>query len=280
MPDKNRFSASTVVISTLLILWSLIIIYPLLWTFLGSFKDNLALYDNPWGLPKVYHFENYIRAWSEANIGGFFFNSIFVTLISVTAGVFFSVLAAYIVCRFPYRLVKAAFHIMTISMMLPLVLTLVPKFMIMQKLGLIDSHLGLIMIYIAGGIPFGVFTMEAYFHSLPIDFEESAYLDGASPFRTFISIILPVTTSGTVVVSIFLFLRSWNEVYHAMILLLSESKYTIPLGMIRLIEVQQYSVEWGPILAGVTIAVLPILLFYFFSQRKLISGLTEGGLKG
>jgi ABC-type glycerol-3-phosphate transport system permease component len=152
--------------------------------------------------------------------------------------------------------------------------------MLIKSAGFLDSHLGLILIYVAGGIPFGVFTMEAYYRTLPVDFEESAYLDGASPLRTFVSIIMPVTTSGTTVVSIFLFLRSWNEVYHAMILLLSEGKYTIPLGMIKLIEVQQYAVEMGPILAGVTIAVIPILFFYALLQKKLVAGLTEGGLKG
>ncbi len=280
MPDKKRISFGAAASMTLLLIWTLIIIYPMIWTFLGSFKDNMSLYENPWGIPSVFHFENYSRAWGEANIGRYFFNSVIVTVISLGAGVFISVLAAYIVCRFPFRPVKICFHIMTVSMMLPLVLTLVPKFMIIQKTGLLDTHIGLILIYVAGGIPFGVFTMESYFQSLPIDFEESAYLDGASPLRTFISIIMPVTTSGTVVVSIFLFLRSWNEVYHAMILLLTESKYTIPLGMIRLIEVQQYSVEWGPILAGVTIAIVPIILFYILSQKKLVAGLTEGGLKG
>jgi len=280
MPDRKKPTLGALLSVILLLTWTIIIIYPMIWTILGSFKDNLTLYDNPWGLPDVYHFENYAKAWGEANIGRFFFNSILVTVVSLAAGVFISILAAYIVCRFPFRPVRICFHIMTVSMMLPLVLTLVPKFMIIQKIGLLDTHLGLILIYVSGGIPFGVFTMETYFQSLPIDFEESAYLDGASPLRTFLSIIMPVTTSGTVVVSIFLFLRSWNEVYHAMILLLTESKYTIPLGMIRLIEVQQYSVEWGPILAGVTIAILPIILFYMLSQKKLVAGLTEGGLKG
>ncbi len=280
MRSTNKFRPGSVLAFAVLLLWALVILLPMVWIFLGSFKTNTDLYNNPWGIPSVFHFENFASAWGEAKIGHYFFNSIIVTLISVSVGVFVSVLAAYIVCRFPYRLVRICFYIMTLSMMLPLVLTLVPKFLILQKIGLINTHTGLILIYIAGGIPFGVFTMEAYFRSLPVDFEESAYLDGASPFRTFLSVILPVTTAGTVVITIFLFLRSWNEVYHAMILLLDESKYTIPLGMIRLIEVQQYSVEWGPILAGVTIAVIPIILFYLLTQKKLVAGLTEGGLKG
>jgi len=276
----KNISLIKIVTVILLLVWALIVVYPMIWTLLGSLKNNMELYENPWGLPEVFRFENYARAWGEANIGLYFLNSILVTLIAVLSGVFISVLAAYIVCRFPFPLVKFCFWMMTVSMMLPLVLTLVPKFMLIQKAGLLNSHLGLILIYVAGGIPFGVFTMESYFQSLPIDFEESAYLDGASPLRTFWSIILPVTTAGTVVVSIFLFLRSWNEVYHAMILLLSEKKYTIPLGMIKLIEVQQYSVEMGPILAGVTIAIIPILIFYIVAQRRLVSGLTAGGLKG
>lgn len=280
MHEKRTLSVQRILAILFLMLWAITIIYPLIWTAMGSVKSNRELYDNPWSFPVKLHFDNYQKAWNEASIGRYFRNSILVTSLSVIIGVTLSILAAYIICRFPFPIVKLCFFIMTISMMLPLVLTMVPKFILIRNAGLLDRHLGLILIYVAGGIPFGVFTMEAYYHSLPIDFEESAYLEGATPLRTFFSIIMPISMAGTIVISIFLFLRSWNEVYQAMILLLSESKYTVPLGMIKLIEVQQYAVEMGPILASIIIAAIPVFVFYLFSQQKIVSGLTEGGLKG
>ena len=263
-----------------LILWAVIILYPLVWTISGSFKDNQALYNNAWGLPTDWHPENYVRAWSEANIGGYFFNSFLVTAVSLILGVLGSVLAAYIIDRHWRWWTKTIFSVLTASMMLPVVLSLVPKFLIINGLGLFDTRLGLTLIYTAAGIPFGIFTMRSYFATLPRDFEESAYIDGAGHFTIFFQIIVPLITSGISVIAVFLFLRSWNEVYHAMILLADKEKFTVPIGMIRLIEVQQYSVEFGPILAGVVIAISPILVFFVATQRYLTAGLTSGGLKG
>jgi len=264
----------------LLAIWFVLIVYPMVWSLLGSIKDNPQLYANTWGIPRVAHFENYARAWQEANIGGFFFNSILVTGFSVAGGVFLAVFAAYVIARFPMWITRAVFWVLTVSMMLPIILTLVPKFLMLRKFGLLDSRLGLILIYIAGGIPFGVFLMESFYHHLPRDFEDSAYLDGASHFQTFWRIILPVSTAGMMVVSIFLFLRSWNEIYHAMIMLSSPEKFTIPIGMLRLVEIQQYAIEWGPILAGVVIVIVPILAFYIAAQKNIVSGLTSGAIKG
>ena len=263
-----------------LAVWFVLIVYPVIWCVLGSVKDNPQLYSNPWGIPKVLHFENYARAWQEANIGGFFFNSVVVTAFSVAGGVFLAVFAAYVIARFAMWLTRVVFWILTASMMLPVILTLVPKFLLLRQFGLLDSRLGLILIYVASGIPFGVFLMESFYHHLPRDFEDSAYLDGASHFQTFWRIIIPVSSAGMMVVSIFLFLRSWNEIYHAMIMLSSPHKFTIPLGMLRLIEIQQYAIEWGPILAGVVMVIVPIVAFYIAAQRNIVEGLTSGAIKG
>ncbi|MCG8452905.1 MAG: carbohydrate ABC transporter permease [Spirochaetales bacterium] len=277
---KQKYTFASILRDSILILWGLIILLPLCWVLIGSFKNNVQLYENPWGLPTEYHFENFARAWSEAQIGLFFVNSIVVTAFSVTIGVFLSVLAAYVVNRFPYRIVKFAFWAFTASMMLPLVLTLVPKFLIIRDAGLLDSRMGLVLVYVAGAIPFGVFTMESFFASLPKSFEESAFIDGAGPFTTFLRIITPLTAPGVTVITIFQFLGSWNEFYHAMVLVSSPAKFTIPLGMVRLIEVQQYSIEWGPIFAGMVIVIIPILAFFALTQKRLVGGLTAGGLKG
>lgn len=260
--------------------WLLITTYPLIWALLGSFKDNNQLYNNPWGLPEVYHVINYIKALHEANIAGFFMNSIFVTAFSIFFGVFLSLFTAYVIARFSSFFTRVIFWIMVASMMLPIVLTLIPKFLIMRDFGLLDDRFGLALIYAASGIPFSVFLMESFFRHLPREFEDSAYLDGASHFQTFIWIILPLSIPGMMVVSIFQFLGAWNEVYHALIMLSSPEKYTIPLGMIRLVEIQQWSIEWGPILAGVVIVLLPMVIFFKVAQEKIAKGLTEGALKG
>lgn len=278
---RDAWSLLLRVVSLIVLLaWFVLIVYPMIWCFLGSVKDNPQLYSNPWGIPREWHFENYTRAWREANIGGFFFNSVVVTAFSVAGGVFLAVFAAYVIARFSMWLTRFVFWILTASMMLPVILTLVPKFLLLRRFGLLDSRLGLILIYVASGIPFGVFLMESFYHHLPRDFEDSAYLDGASHFQTFRKVIIPVSSAGMMVVSIFLFLRSWNEIYHAMIMLSSPRKFTIPIGMLRLIEIQQYAIEWGPILAGVVMVIVPIIAFYIAAQRNIVEGLTSGAIKG
>ncbi|HUX20828.1 MAG TPA: carbohydrate ABC transporter permease, partial [Spirochaetia bacterium] len=146
-----------------LIVWSVVMLYPLFWTLFGSLKDNRALYDNPLGFPRIMHFTNYVRAWTEASIGTYYLNSIIVTASSVTAGVFLSLLAAYVIARFPSPFTRTAFWILTASMMLPIILTLVPKFLLLRSFGLLNTRVGLILIYIAAGIPFGVFLMESFY---------------------------------------------------------------------------------------------------------------------
>jgi len=264
----------------MLIGWAVMTAYPFLWILMGSFKNNIELYSSPMGFPPVLRFSNYTRAWAEADIGNYIFNSIVITFSSVLMGVFLALFTAYIVARFSSLWTKIVFSILTVSMMLPVILTLVPKFLIMRNIGLLNTRVGLILIYVASGIPFGVYLMQSFYRHLPREFEESAYLDGATPFVTFIRIILPISKPGMMIVGIFLFLRSWNEIYHALIMLTDPRKYTLPLGMVRLIEVQQYSMEWGLILAGVVIAIIPIVVFFIFSQRQIISGLTAGAIKG
>ena len=263
-----------------LAVWTLVMLYPFVWTLFGSFKNNREMYSNPLGFPAFFHLQNYVRAWKDASIGSYYLNSIIVTASSVAVGILLSLLAAYVIARFPTPFTRVAYWILTASMMLPVILTLVPKFLILRSLGLLDTRVGLILIYIAAGIPFGVFLMESFYRHLPRDFEDSASIDGASHFQTFFQIIVPISTSGIMVVSMFLFLRNWNEIYNAMILLSSQSKYTIPIGMLRIVEIQQYSIEWGVIFAGVVIVIIPIIAFFVVANKNIVRGLTSGALKG
>lgn len=277
---NRRLPIWTVVGALVLLIWAIIVLYPLFWSLLASFKDNPQMYTNAVGFPTEWRFENYAEAWQSASIGSFFFNSVVVTAITVALGAAASMLAAYVIARFPSRFTRLIFWLLTTSMMLPIVLTLVPKFLILRDLSLLDTRAGLILIYVSAGIPFGVFLLHSFFATIPRSIEESAYLDGAGYFRTFVSIIAPIAAPGVMVVSVFLFLRSWNEIYHAMIMLSSEDKYTIPVGIVRLVEVQQHAIRWGPIFASVVIVIVPILVFYLFAQRRIVEGLASGAIKG
>lgn len=280
--SQRRAASALLWTAALLVLavWTVVMLYPFVWTLFGSFKNNREMYDNPLGFPTLFHLQNYVRAWRDASIGSYYLNSIIVTGSSVGVGLLLSLLAAYVIARFPNPFTRAAFWVLTASMMLPVILTLVPKFLILRSLGLLDTRVGLILIYIAAGIPFGVFLMESFYRHLPRDFEDSASIDGASHFQIFFRIIVPISTAGMMVVSIFLFLRNWNEIYNAMILLSSSSKYTIPIGMLRIVEIQQYSIEWGVIFAGVVIVIIPIIAFFVLANKNIVRGLTSGALKG
>lgn len=271
---------SIIVVRIPLILWTVFVLYPMIWTIQTSFKDNRDLYQNIWGLPKIWHWENYEKAWVKANIGNYFLNSIYVTVLTAVGSLFVVSLAAYVIARFRTRTNKFLNFYFIISMMIPGSIAIIPQYFIIANLHLINNLNGLVIKYVADSIPFSIFVLIGFYKILPLELEEAAYIDGAGYFRTFISIMMPLSKPGIMTISIFTVLGAWNEYFFALITMTDKTKYTIPVGVANLLATTQYRAEWGVVFAASVIVLLPSIITYTLFQKNITSGLTVGAIKG
>ena len=192
-------------------------------------------------------------------------------------------MAAYALARFTFRGVRPLFFYFLAGLMIPLQLAIVPLFFQMKNFGLLNSRLGLVLVYVAFGLPFGVFVLTGFFKSLPSSLYESALVDGAGEFRAFWSIMLPLARPGMITVGIFGLLGTWNEYFMAFMFLSgagSERLRTLPLGLANVTIVSQYRSDWGMAFAGLVLMMIPILITYILLQEHVTKGITAGSLKG
>lgn len=267
-------------LSFVLIIYSIIVIFPLVWIFSSSLKSSMEIFANVWALPKEIKWENYVNAWIEASIGKYFINSLFVTTTSVFFILLLSSMVAYVLTRFRFLGNSFVFYYFLGGLMIPTFLGIVPLFLLLKDLHLLDNFIGLILVYIAYSLPFSIFILTPFFKSLPHELAEAAIIDGCSDFSVFWRIILPLAKPGLITVGIFNFLGIWNEYILALVIISSGELRTLPLGIANLYMVQHYQADWGTLFAGLTIVMVPTLIVYIIFSKKLTSGITLGALKG
>ncbi len=263
-------------------LWFCATVLPMVWLVLNSVRSSREIFLEPFGLPSGVHVANYVGAWTVAHFGDYFVNSLVVTVVSVLFTVLLGAMAAYGLARFVFPGSQAVLFFFLGGMMVPLQLAVVPLFFEMGALGLLNSRLGLMLVYVASGLPFAIFILVGFFRSLPNELYESAQLDGCSPWRAFWSIMLPLAQPGLITVAVFTFLGTWNEYFLAFMLLSgrgSEAVRTLPLGLANLTIVSQYRTDYGMLFAGLVLVMLPTLLVYAVLQRYVTKGVTMGALK-
>jgi raffinose/stachyose/melibiose transport system permease protein len=224
------------------------------------------------------HFENYVTAWKTFRIGHLFFNSAIITVASVAVILAVASLAAYAFCRLRYRGSEFFFYMILLGMMIPPAAVVIPLFLIMKNIGLYNTHVSLILAYIAFGLPIAVLIFRGFFLSVPGELIEAARIDGSHELGTFLRIIMPLSTPAVATVTIFSFMQNWNEFLLALVLLKDKLLYTLPVGMANLVG--QWDSPWQLIAAGVVIASVPIFLVYLAIQDLYVKGLTAGALKG
>ncbi|MFD7522706.1 MULTISPECIES: carbohydrate ABC transporter permease [Paenibacillus] len=276
---KNPFWR--IVVNLLLIVWAIMVLYPLVWTVLGSLKDNQQFFQgNPWDLPQFpLLFSNFSYVWDKYQFGGYFMNSIIVTVVSVLAGLVLSAMTAYILARFAFKGSGVLYYVYIASMMIPMFLGMIPLFFLMSDMGLTNSLLGLIIVYTVSTIPFSVFVLVGFFKTLPSEIEEAAMMDGASYYGIFFRIMMPLAKPGLISVSIINVLNTWNEYILGVVLNSEPSKYTLPVGIAVMQGEMQYRTEWGPLFAALLISMVPVMIFYLIFQRQIASGITAGAVK-
>lgn len=263
-----------------LVLWVVLAAGPLVWVALTALRPSVEILSDPMGWPSSLHWENFSNAWTEASIGQYALNSLIILAGSLTGTMLLGSMAAYVIARFTFPGNRFIFLLFAGGMMFPVILALVPLFAVMENFGLLDTRPGLMIAYIAYSLPFTVFFLTSFFRTLPTGVQEAAMVDGASHTRTFFQIMLPMAKPGLVSIGIFNFLGQWNQ--YLLPLLLNneeESSYVLPQGLANLAVTQGYRGDWGALFAGLTIAMLPVLVVYAVFQRQVQAGLTAGALK-
>ena len=262
-----------------LIIWAIMVVMPLLWAVMTSFKTDRAIFTSPWALPDELHFENWSRAWTEAHMSDYFLNTILVVGGSLLGTLLFGSMAAYVLARFEFPGNRFIYFLFIGGMSFPIILALVPLFYVLQNMALLNTLHGLILVYIAYSLPFTVFFLTAFFRTLPTSVAEAAFVDGASHTRTFFQIMLPMAKPGLISVGIFNFLGQWNQYLLPTVLNTEPEQKVLSQGLVQLAVSQGYKGDWSGLFAGLVMAMLPVLAAYIVFQRQVVAGLTAGAVK-
>ncbi|MGI5194161.1 carbohydrate ABC transporter permease [Streptomyces sp. CA-288835] len=263
----------------MLILWAFMVVMPLLWAVMTSFKTDRDIFSSPWALPDSLHFENWSRAWTEAHMSDYFLNTLIVVGFSLFGTMLLGSMAAYVLARFEFPGNRFIYFLFIGGMSFPIILALVPLFYVMQNLSLLNTLPGLILVYIAYSLPFTVFFMTSFFRTLPTSVAEAAFVDGASHTRTFFQVMLPMAKPGLISISIFNFLGQWNQYMLPTVLNTEPDRKVLTQGLVQLAVSQGYKGDWSGLFAGLVMAMLPVLAAYIIFQRQVVAGLTAGALK-
>jgi len=267
-------------INFLMCLYAVLVIFPMAWTIMSSFKSTKEFYANVWALPKSLDLTNFTNAWKTADIGTNILNSLIIVGASVVLTMVLAAMIAYAITRFHFRGAGLIGKLFIVGLFVPLVLGTIPEFLILQKLHLYDTRLGLILVYTAYSMPMSVFIMMSNFETLPSTYSEAAMIDGCNHFQVFFKVMLPLAKSGLVTISIFNFLWEWNDYIYAMTFLPSATKRTLPVGLVKLTSMAMYRTDWGALFAGLVIVMFPSVVIYILFQNQLQAGMNSGGIKG
>lgn len=260
--------------TVLLGLYAVAVLGPLLLVLSNSLRSTAAIYASPLGAPGLAGLRNYVTAWSEASMSGYFANSLIVTAASLLLGVGAATLAGYGLgrLRFPGR--EAIGGLFLAGLLLPAQLGVVPLFYLLRQIGLIDSLPGLILIYATHTLPLSVYLLAGFFRQLPVELEEAARIDGAGELRILVSIMLPLVRPALTTVVVVQCAPIWNDFFYPLVMLRSPERFTLPVGLTSFIG--QYDQDYGSLFAALVIVSLPLILLFLAATRHVITGLTAG----
>ena len=273
-PRRRRVNPTGAAISILLWGYVFIVLAPMALILINSMRPTRQIFREPIALPESINLDSYVRAWGEANFSEYFLNTVIIVVASVTLATAVSALAAYALGRYSFRGSTLLGIFFLSGLLLPFRLAIMPLFLLLQDLGLVDSRLGLILVYAATGVPFSVFILTAYFRQLPVDLSEAAKMDGAGEFTIFGRVMLPLVRPALATVAVFQFVPLWNDFFFPLVLLRSSEKWTLSVGMTRFFG--EFQTDWSTLFAGITITTLPLIIVFLLATRQIIAGLTAG----
>jgi raffinose/stachyose/melibiose transport system permease protein len=251
---------------------------PILYAILGGFRDTGQLSTNPVALPHPWVFSNYTGILRSSTFWHQVWNSTLIALASTALTVPIAALAAFVFARFAFRGREVFYTIFTVGLLFPVAIAILPIFIMVRNLGLLDNPLGVALPQAAFGLPVTIIILRPFFHSIPSDLQDAAAIDGCGPFRFFVRILLPLSRPVLATVSVLAIVGSWNAFLLPLVVLTDSSGWTLPLGVTN--YSQQYTTDTAKVLAFTTLSMVPALIFYAFAERQLIRGLTTGAVKG
>jgi raffinose/stachyose/melibiose transport system permease protein len=266
-----------VLIYLLLSATSLLILYPIALIFISSLKTSQDFMGNPFGWPQKWTFDNYLTAWESANFSTYFGNSLILASVSVLGITLFGSMTAYAL-SWNFRGSKQLFSYFLIGIMIPIQAKIITLFVFMKQIGIINTHFGLILVFIAFNLSLGIFIFSGFFKTIPKELKEAAFLDGCSEVGTFWRIILPVSRPIIATVVILTGLNVWNSFFLPLILLQDKRLFPITLGLQRLKG--EISVNWPLFFSAMIMLMIPIVIVFVIMQKQFIKGLTSGAVKG
>ena len=256
---------------------ALFMLYPIFMMVLSGFKTTPEIFMSPFSLPERLNTENFQVIWNKTDVPRYFLNSVIVTLSSIILLLVTGTMAAYAIARYKFRGTLMVSLFFLSGLMLPIRLAIIPLFIQLKYLGLIDSLLGLIFIYTAMSLPATVFILTGFLRSLPKELEDSARMDGASELRIMIDIMVPLISPALVIAGIYSAVPIWNDFFFPLIFIQSPEWKTLAQGLTSFFG--EYSINYGVLYAGLSLASLPMILIFIIQSRRFIAGMTAGALK-
>lgn len=276
MRRKKKFSVSLFV----LIIFALLFLFPIYWTITTAFKSPGQIMKNPPEFfPKSFTWDNFVEVFTQQSIGTFFVNSLVISIGATVVTLFLASLAGYGFSRFRFRGRGASMMLIIVVRMIPALIYMVPYYIIFNNIGLLDSKLGLTIVYITANLPLAIWLAVGFFDEIPREVFESAKIDGASEFRVYWKIALPLVVPGLVVIAVLVFLATYNEFGTALVLLFNDANKTLPVGISGMLQLQK-DTPYGLLAAAGTVAMIPAFILALTTQKYVQKGITAGAVKG
>jgi N-acetylglucosamine transport system permease protein len=287
-PRKSYVTVGSVVTKVLtyavLTFWAVLVIFPMIWSIISSFKTDQEIFFSPWALPKMLMWENFARAWVKARIGLYLANTLLIIIPALFLTLLLSAMASYVLARFEFRGRAFITYLFLLGLIFPIFLALVPLYFLMQKTALLDTYPGLILVYVAFSLSFTTFFLTNFFKTLPKELGEAATIDGANQYEIFFQVYLPLASPGLITMGIFNFLGQWNQYILPNTLMITNTDttthYVLSQGLYYLQAQQFYQNDWSGLFAAVTIVMIPTLVVYLLFNDRIEKGMTAGAIKG
>ncbi len=252
--------------------------FPVLWAFNISLRAERDIITNHFALPSPATLDNYIAIWTQSNLPALMWNSAVTTFFTVVICVIAGTMASYSLSRMQFRGRQNLLLFFLILRMFPVVLMIIPLFVIMRNAGLLDSRIGLALAYTAFLLPIFIWMMKGFFDAIPLELEEAARIDGCTRFGAMVRIVLPLVQGGLWACAVFIGIAAWNEYLFALMLTTSSGSRTWPVGL--QLMVGEFQLPWGALTAGGILSILPVLALFAIVQRSMVRGLAQGAVKG
>jgi len=263
----------------ILLVYAFTVLYPIFWTVMMSLKPNSQIFQNLWGLPKEFAWDNYVRAWNNSNVGKYFFNSVFVVVVSNVLILITCIPFSYILGRFQFRGRNVIKALVVSAMLLPSMTALLSQYIMLARVKLVNTYAGLILVYVAGSIGFAVFMLSGFFATIPRDLEDAARIDGCGYARTMWSIMVPMAKPGIVMVTALNVLSTWNEYQIALTLIRDPERRMMSVGVTSMMADQTKYTDWGALFAAVVILMLMSFIIYVVFNKQIRGNVTKGAIK-